>query len=160
MAKTETASNVKLHILELSERLQSEITLDKKTGVGTVAEGTYERLLPGGIDMDTVKKINEHNQAMVAAGTHALGVVSIPVMKKDNDLGRTTLVIPTVGKDYMGFAFDRSREVRAPGSDTPVTKFGSTTQEIVTYGTKNRGDLAKVKSELAEMALDAFGSKK
>jgi hypothetical protein len=158
MAKTETATESKVHprVRSLADTLKAEITVDKKTGTSTPSADYLEKTLPEGLTVDHIKATFDHVQDLVAAGTLALGELSTPVMKKDESLTRTSLVLPLTGKNHIGVVFDRTREVRAPGSDTPVTKYGSSTQEVVIYGAKNRGELAKVKDELADLAMAAF----
>lgn len=160
MSTTATKSAIKPEILELSEKLKAEITLDKKTGVATVSPDTYMKLAPAELTKDVLESVQQFNANMIAASAHAIGTLAVPAMKKDASLDKVTLTIPTVGKDYIGVAFDRSRQVPDRGADGvngTKTKFGSTSTEFVIYGTKSRGQLLNVKNELSEMAMKAFG---
>lgn len=157
-----TKSNLKPETLSLSERLQAEITLDPKTGTTQRPEDIVAKVLPEGLTIDMIERVDSFKAELVTAGAHALGVISNPAMAENADLTRTTLTLPTSGKNYIGFAYDRSRQVPTRNEDGTTgtrEKFGVVTADIVSYGTKNRGEFAKVKSELSEMALAAFGKK-
>jgi hypothetical protein len=86
-------------------------------------------------------------------------------MQANKELERSTLELPTIGKDGFDFTYDRSRQVQTPernadGSVTAGTKtaFGSLRVGYKTYGTKSRGELLKVKEQLANDAAKVFGS--
>lgn len=161
--KTEKKSSVKIDTVDLSNKLSEAITLDKKSGVATIDPETYVKLLPAGLTKTNVEALRAYDSHILAAGAHALGKLSIPVMKKDANLDKTTLTIPMTGKDYIGISFDRSRQVPSRDENNQPngtkTKFGAVSAEIVLYGAKTRGQLAAVKSELTEMAAAAFGDK-
>lgn len=153
-----TAKPVKQEIVNMAELIKSRTTLDAATGVATVAKDLYEHLLPEDLPRETVERVQAVNAEIAAAATLAIGELAIPAMKKNKDLSRVTLNIPATGRDSFEVTFDRSRQVRsAPGSDEMVTKFGTTNVGFVTYGTRNRGQLAAVKAQLAEQATKALG---
>lgn len=163
MTTVETKANIKEATRTLADRLKAELTVDAATGVGTFAPETFANNLPEGLTMDHVEAVYGYQDQLVAAGALAVGESAIPVLEKAGETSRVTATLSTTGKNYIGYAFDRSRQVPTRNEDGTTgtrEKFGSMTVDIVTYGTKNRGQLAQVKNELSEMALAAFGSKK
>lgn len=148
---------IKAEIVQLADKIKKEITIDGSTGVATVPKELYANTLPDGLTVDTIKQLQDHNSQFAAASYMALGEASIPVMKKHKDLDRSTLDIPTVGKDHFSLTFDRSGEVRAPGGGDPKTVYGTGRVAFNMYGTKNRGELSKVRDMLSEKAAAALG---
>jgi hypothetical protein len=160
---TETISKILPEVREKAEELKKEIPpASIKAGSVTVDKATYVRLMPANVTEEMVENVQAYNSLLVAAGSLAIGELAIPAMKKDKALDRITLTIPMTGKDYIGVAFDRSRQVPSRDAENnpngTKTKFGSTSVEIAMYGTKSRGQLLIVKNELAELAKAAFGS--
>lgn len=157
-----TKSAIKPEIVEMAASISKVMTLDKSTGIATCEEGTYKNLLPEGLTEEIVVAVQDYNGKMAAAASLALGNAAIPAMTKNKDLNKATLTLPTVGKDYIGVNFDRSRQVPARDENNQPcgtkTKFGSTSAEYSMYATGSRGQLLAVKKELAEQALAAFGS--
>lgn len=151
---TSEKPEIKAEVLELAEKLRKDITV-AKNGEGAVPEGFYEKLLPEGVSMDQLKSIQAHNTNLIAAAGLVFGEKSIEVLKSHKDLEQTSLTIPTVGKDNLGFNFTRTRQV--PGDGGTVTKYGSLSVKAETYGTGSRGQLLKVKQQLSEAATSAFG---
>lgn len=165
MSNVETA--VKSKITEgtrtLAEKLKAEITIDAGTGTTAPLKDVFAANLPEGLTMDHVEAVFDYQDTLIKAGGLALGEAANAVMKDNKDLARVTMTIPTVGKNYLGFAYDRSRQVPTRNEDGTTgtrEKFGALTVDVVTYGTKNRGEFAHVKNELSENALAAFGKSK
>jgi hypothetical protein len=160
-AKAADKSPIKQEITELSEQIAAVMTMDKKTGVCTVPDGIYVKLLPAGITEEIVKDVQTYNSNFATAAALTVGEAAIPVMKKDKELLNASLEIKTVGKDTIGVSFDRSRQVPSRDENNQPngtkTKFGSTSVEIVSYGAKTRGQLKLVKEMLAEKAFASFG---
>jgi hypothetical protein len=161
---TETKSKITEATRSLADRLKAEITVDAKTGTTPTPKTFFKDNLPEGLTMDHVSLYEGYRDTLIKAGGLALGELATPVMAENPELERATLTIPTSdnGKNYIGYAFDRERQVpnrNEDGTTGTKTKYGSLTVDVVTYGTKNRGELANVKSELSEMAMAAFGKK-
>lgn len=155
-------SEIKKEVLDLSKKIGDGLSLGEK-GIIAPAEGLYETLLPEGLSMDTLERVQAHNTEVLAATMHAVGKIAIPAMQKDDTLNKVTLELPTVGKDTFSFAFDRSRQVRdgAPGDKDAgmKTKYGISTIAVDIYGAGNRGDVGAVKSFLSQDAADALSGK-
>ena len=158
-AAVHKAPAIKQEILNLAEAIKADMKVDAN-GVATVGPDLYERLLPEGLTVDIIQQVKDHDTKMVAAVPLALGEMSIPVMKKNKGLEKTTLVVPTVGKDTIGATF--RRELVSPNPAEPgttVTTHGSVRVEMTQYANGSRGELAKVKTALRDMAWEAFGKK-
>jgi hypothetical protein len=160
---------------ELSAEIKKEMKLDPKTGVGSVTEGWYVnnlgRAVPDdikakypGIENDVVpiiKSVQDHNTIVAAAAGLAFGQMSEAVMKDNKEIERTTMDLPTLGKDGFDFTYDRTKQVpdrTADGTVGTKTVHGSLRVGYRTYGTKSRGELLKVKEQLATDAAKVFGS--
>ncbi len=158
--ETTPASDIKPAVLDMSKQIKVEIALDKATGVATVPADLYERLLPDGLTVGAIKIQQEHNSVFAAATLHALGQVAVPALHKNKDIDSVDLSVPTVGKDTFNASVQRSRQVpnRTPdGVSGTTTKFGSSSIEFNMYGTKSRGQIAKVKDALSAEATKILG---
>ena len=142
----------------------------KSFKIGDVVEGTatasidkdaYVDNLPEGITKEIVEKINEYDTSVASALANTLGLAAIPEIKKNKNLDRVTVTLPTVGKDSFSATFDRERQVPSrdennkPNGTRP--SYGVVNVEHTMYGTRNRAQLANVKKMLAEKATSAFG---
>jgi hypothetical protein len=160
---------------ELSAEIKKEMKLDPKTGVGSVTEGWYVNTLGSavpddikakypGIENDVVpiiKGVQDHNTIVAAAAGLAFGQMSQDAMQANKELERATLELPTIGKDGFDFTYDKTRQVpdrTADGTVGTKTVHGSLRVGYRTYGTKSRGELMKVKEQLAIDAAKVFGS--
>ena len=155
-----STTEISQDILDLSAKFKEAITLDKKTGVGSVPADTYVKTLPEGITEEILVTIQNHNAVVVPAMAHALGHLSIPVMSKNKELEVTTLHLPTVGKDAFNGVFTRERQIPSRGADGihgVKPAFGSSRVSLDIYSTGSHGEFKKVKAELAELAAKAFG---
>jgi hypothetical protein len=153
--KKETSSQIKDEILELSAKLQKDMSIDKKTGNGTEAENLYTKHLPDGLSTEVVKQVKDYDGAFIAAGTHAFGQLAIQAMKKNSDLPKATIELSMGNRDSMAVTVERSKDsVNQFSADkATVTKFGVTT---VTFdaraGASKAGQLKHVRAQIAEMA--------
>lgn len=160
---TKNESTIKPEIKELADKIKAEgaLTIDKKTGEATVSADTYVKLLPAELTEEIVKKVQTYNTQMLTAAAHVLGHTSLPVMKKNTELDRTFLKMPMTGKDTINVTFDRSRTYAGGVTDgkanDPITKYGVVNASIDFYGSKANGDMLKVKNDLADAAMAAFG---
>lgn len=149
-------------VLEMAETIKKAMSFDDKSGLATLEEGTYIKLLPAGISEEQVRLLQKHNGTVVAAGSLALAEVAIPVMKKHPAITEAKLNMPTVGKDDMDFLM--KREIMVPGGKddkgNPIQRpsFGSVTVKSTQRCTADIGEFGKVKQVVRSMAMDAFGS--
>lgn len=149
-------ADIKPEIRDLAARIKDNIAIEGNTA--SVDKDLFVRLLPEGVTEDMVKRYQEHTTQVIAATSLALGQAAIPAMKKHKDLDNLTLNMPLVGKDNLQVNFKRQDEVGAPGAAEKTTKFGVVSAKMQIYGTKTRGEFAKVREELSQDATDAYGS--
>lgn len=152
-------SDIRQETRDLAVRLKSAISIDPKTGLATIKDGTYQEHLPEGLTVEHVKALQLHNSNVAAAATLALGEEAIPLMKKHKDLERVSLEIPAVGKDKFEVVIDRHQVGRNPADGKEIDTYGATRVKYVTYGVKPRGEMGKVRAQLAALAMDALGGK-
>jgi hypothetical protein len=149
-------SEIKKEVLDLSEKIGKGLSLDGN--VVTASDGLYESLLPEGVSMDLLERVQAHDTEVLAATALAVGQLGNKAMKKDETLNKISLVMPTVGKDTFGFAYDRSRQVRdaAPGTEGAgmKTKYGIMSISVDKYGAGNRGEVGAVKTFLSAEAAE------
>lgn len=148
---------IKPHVRELADSL-GKISFDKQ-GMGTFEEGTYEKSLAvAGLDLDTVKKVQEHHGNLVAAVGLAVGEEGVKFLKKHKDINAVEAEIK-FGNDTLSSIMYRSKEYGAgPNSDGgKITKYGVLESKYTAMGSTNKGQLAKVRQHLNNLAAAALG---
>lgn len=154
-------SEIKPQITELAGKLKSGLTLGDG-GVITADKDLYEKTLPDDLDMTTVKKVYGHTEDVVAALTQATGEIGEEAMKKDKKLESVSSELKIgrhaeINVGYLRHQDQKIRDLQNPQNPPKeVRKFGVTTARVKTFGQKNRGELKKVRTHLAERAESLF----
>ena len=136
---------------------------EAKEGVAaaTIDQTAYIDNLPEGITKEIVEQLNDYDTSVASALASTLGNAAIPELKKNKNLDKITVSLPTVGKDAFNATFDRERQVPSrdennkPNGTRPA--YGIVNVEHTMYGTRNRAQMASVKKMLSEKATAAFG---
>jgi len=153
-----TIKDVKSSTVELAETLKKEITLGDD-GVGSVPADLYTRSLPEGITEETVKSLQKHDTAFVAAATLAFGEVATDLLKKHKKLNVASLEIATVAHDKIKLGYERHTSRPNPRDATQtVETYGRTSVSFDQYADRGgSGDLSKVRKIINARAKAAFG---
>lgn len=151
-----STTEIKTDVLELSKTLKGRIKIGEN-GVASIEPGTYVSLLPEGVTEDNVKKLQSFHSELAAAATLATGELAVPYMKKNKDVASVDLSIPMIGKDSLDVNIKREKTVTNPTTKEQSTVYGAATAGFSVYSTRPRGEMAKVKSHLAELAMKALG---
>lgn len=149
-------SQISNEVVALSDKIKKAVEVDASTGVITTPKDLYESLLPETLTIEQVKTLQEHNSQVIAASAKAVGELAIPLMAENKELDRVSLEIGVGHKDKINVTFDRSRQVPDRETNGTKTKHGIVSADYTMYGAKSRGEMLKVKNELAEAALKAL----
>lgn len=153
------STTINAEVRLLADTFKDGITLGEK-GVATAAADLYEKTLPEGMTKEGYLKFQAHHVNVAAATMLALGEISTEAMKLDKTLDRTSVTIPTFGKDSFNATFQRSKEVVVPNQDGPAgtkTVYGSAQVSYDQHGLGKRGQVAAVRNFLAENTKSALG---
>jgi methyltransferase-like protein len=154
-------SDVKPRITALAKELKAGM----KLGDGGVIEADkdlYEKTLPDDIDLDTAKKVYSHTEDLVAAQTLATSQIGEEAMKKNKKLDSVSSELKVGKHAEINVGYLRSQQQTIRNMQNPkeapkqVTKYGVTTARVKTLGQKNRGELKKVKADIAARAESMF----
>lgn len=162
VTETKDRKAIKPELVAQGEAYRKDIKIDGKTGIATGLEAEFEKALEaGGVDKETVVKIQNITTNFVTAAGYALGKEGNVALKKNKDLESVSIEIPLVGKDKLSFDYLRSKEVSdgvrdAEGKMGRKTVYGALSASIKSYATGNRGEFSKVKNELAVEASELF----
>lgn len=110
----------KKNVLELVEKINSEnlINIDDN-GVGTLAEGAFEKLLPEGLTAEAIDKAVEAQTDAASAISIAFGSNSKAVFDKNKDMQEATLTTKLNDKSTLSVVQKRRTEFNpGPGSNT------------------------------------------
>lgn len=127
-------------------------------GIDTVATA-FEATLPENdpvLNMEAIKRMQDHIQAFVPAAVQAIGEVGIETMKTNKELSAVEINMP-IGNDALNTYVKRQQEYpAAPGSDEKITKYGIVRPEYQTNATKRTGALGKVLKNIGAAAAEAL----
>lgn len=152
---------IKQEIKNLAAAIKADLTIDPKTGAGTLPKNMYERLLPEEVSVDMVEKVASANADIAAALGLAVGEASLPLMKKHKELERVTANLGATGRDRFEAVFDRTYEVPVSevGADGKrvmtgrETRFGQLRVGFNSFGTRNAGQMALIKTSMQQQAM-------
>lgn len=140
---------------EYSVKLQGIIELGDKGAMKADADRAVEIFkegLPEGLDMKTVKEVQDASIDFAAGQADALATASLAAMQKDEELDATSLSLRIAGNRYDS-TYTKKREGNAMGK--PWVKYGTVTQSLV-QGSGRRGGLNAVVKYHSEMAKSIF----
>lgn len=125
-------------------------------------ESELSRLSDGTVTKETYVKIMDIHDAIYKGAGLAVGEAGTKAMKKNAELSTVTVTMPTFGKDVIQFGLRREAPYTLRDGDGKVTgtgtSYGSLTVDHKIYGTKNRGEMSKVKSIISELAAASIGN--
>ena len=151
--------NVPEPIRNLADKLKKDFKVGN-AGVVEVGDDLFESTLEDtGLDMKTVKKVQDHTSNLVAATGLALGEVGMKAMKKDKKLDQVSVSFKA-GKDTHSALFQRSKEVptNKPGEPRKTApKYGVLQNNVTVHGAGNKGSLKRVRQHLNEEAAKVLG---
>lgn len=153
-AATETKKPaVTPEIDDLSSRIKKSMEVDTTTMLGLPTTPVYnEEAERRGIAMETIGQVKTLDNDFCAATTKALGEIGIESLDKNPDANRFSGEIPMYGDDMFKVSVDRSTTGRNPRTGEPVVTFGSIRTEYTQSVGTNRGQMAKVRQGLRELA--------
>lgn len=151
--------DVKEDVVKLAESF-GKIEFDDKN-VAHLPEGIYEKSLEAaGLDLKTVKAVQDHNGTFVAAAGLALGEAGTAYLKKNKKVESVSLAPVKLGRDELESTFIRSKTYpnRTGGEGAAdIVKYGVLQSAYTTNGSTNKGQLKKVRKYLNDLAADALG---
>ena len=151
-------SKISAEVETMAKTIEKYIEVDQKTGNGTEKENVFEKTLPDDLDMDTVKKVGDHNSNFVAAGAYAFGKMAVKAMHKNASLEEADLKLKMSGRDHVEYHMNRQKTYanHLTGNGQTVVKHGVLTTEYQVSGGRNSGQLKHVRDELAAIAQKAL----
>lgn len=154
------------NIVNLAAAIKADlkIEVDPSGNAAKVAipKNMYERLLPEEVTPDMVEKVAAANADIAAALTLAVGEESFKQMKKHKGLETVTAVLPATGRDRFETTVNRSYQAptMTKGTDGKMvmgereTRYGFAGTKFNSFGTRNVGQMAQIRSHLAKQAMD------
>lgn len=157
LTAAQLAEKIDPAILFTSKILTEATTLDLEKETGVVSADTYEKLLlAAGSSLEQATIIDGVHKNLYPGLAHAVGVMSVPAMADKPELKKIVVEMPLLGKDKVVVSFDRERTYADAGNNGTITKPGQVLVQHNVYGTKNRGEVAKVKNFLSQLALESL----
>lgn len=140
---------------QYSTKLQAAATLGEKGAFKIekeVVEEIFKEGLPEGIDMKTVKEVQDASIDFATGQADAVANLSLAAMKKNKELDATSLSTRVLGNRY-DTTYIRKREGTAMGN--AWVKYGTINQDLV-QGSGRRGGLNAVIKYHSELAKSVF----
>lgn len=129
----------------------------------TLSKDLYAKLLDfDGVTVADADRVAKANANVAAAVGLATGEVGLEVMKKHTGLDNYQTVLPASGRDRIEATFDRTyqsplMERTADGKmirKGAETRYGALTVGYKTFGTRNVGQMATIKTHLQSQAME------
>lgn len=140
---------------EYSTKLQSILELGDKGSFKADKERVeqiFKEGLPEGLDMKTVKEVQDASIDFANGQTHALASASLEAMQKDEELDATSLSTRILGNRY-DTTYTKKREGTAMGK--PWVKYGTVQTDMV-QGSGRKGGYNGIVKYHAELAKSVF----
>lgn len=145
-------------VLALSKKIEAQLELDDKSGVGSAKTDVYHDNLPEGLTKEVVTQVKDYDTTFVAAATYAAGKMAVAAMAGNQSLNTALTTLNMGGKDSLVVHTERSKvfENRLGGKNEEITKFGATTASLTVYAGKNGGQLKAARNAIVELAAAAL----
>jgi hypothetical protein len=118
MSKTETPAaddlNLPKHAAEIAKKLKGKLTIGEDGYIETDKD-LIKDLLPEGLTMDDIKKVQQFNSDVVAGAAHAVGEIGTPFLKKHVKVDNVHLKGLQIGRDKVRVNLARERTINALG---------------------------------------------
>lgn len=152
-------SNINSTIIAMADTILAQLSADNNLGVVTSPDNMYEKVLPEDLSIETVNRVSDHNTNFVAASTRAFGQMAQSMMTDNRKLDTVIGAFSMGANDNLSLHYNRSKDYPVPGQEEKSTKYGVVNIAYEVKAGKNGGELKKVRAELAELAMKAFGDK-
>lgn len=126
----------------------------------SIGKEVYGETLSEGLTVELAEQFAKHHSLLYPALGLAVGRVSTKLAAANPDLKKVVLEMPTIGKDRVVVNYDRERTFADNQSKGTITKPGQINIQHNVYGTKNRGEVTKVKSFLTQLAFESLSGDK
>lgn len=144
-------------IQSLSDKIQSMIKVDHKSGSTEVQDDIWEKTLPESLSKDQIKAVKEHESNFIAAGADAVGTMATAAMKKNGELQEVNATIGMHGHDKVSYNVAREKSYHNPQNpDQEIVKRGVVGVNFRNMAGRNAGELKKVINAIAEHADKAL----
>lgn len=146
---------VPANVIELAGAIKSGLTFDAE-GVGSAADDLFEKNLPEGLTLDTVKQVQDTVLNFADATTLALGEAGLKHLQDNKDLKSVSVKIKA-GRDAISSEFFREVDRRNPANGETFKKYGTATTKLSSGVGAGRGNYKKIQEDLSSRAAAVFG---
>lgn len=149
MSLDKISDNVKA----LADKVATEITFDGN--VASVPKDLYKKTLPEGMDIETVKKVQEHNMDFSDAVTLAFGRRATEHLRDNKDIDSASLSV-NVAHDRVSSEFRRHKTYRNPSDNSTFDRHGVTETKFVSGINAKRNGYKEIQAYLSAEAESIF----
>ena len=129
-----------------------------KTDTGAKGDdGLYNANLPEGVTPEIVEKVVDYTTDFVAAGTKALGVTCVDVLKANTELTEASGEISLGAMGTLETTTERMTTNTFDGKET--TSYGATRAKVTFQPGVNAGALKAAKRDIKAIAAEALAPK-
>lgn len=143
-------------IRELADALKRDVAIEADKKVTVLPKDRYESMLPEGLDLKTVKKLQEFNGKLPAALELAAGELAVPYFKKHKDADTLVMRLP-VARDSLQVVVHRDTDVRNVSTGEVSQVYGRTRSKWRMNGTNGAsGQLRVVRDYVQALATSSL----
>ena len=154
---------IKEEVTSLADRIKASLELDTASGLVAEKEGVSvytDAATEAGLTQEAIGAVKKFETTVCAATTLAVGQIGVEAMKKHSDLGTVQGTIKMYGDETFTAGIHRETTSRNPKTGEASQVHGQTFTSFAVTSSANKGQMAKVRSSLKEMAAEALGKGK
>ncbi len=141
--------NIKEATRVMAESAKEAMTFDPSTGKMVLGDVWYQGTLPEGLDLKTVKKVQQHNTQAFNALALATGEMANETIFPQNPQLQSVRLDTAFGSDRIGMTFERQAE------EAGGVHHGVFSGSYTTAAARNNAEFKEIRQHLEAQALAA-----
>lgn len=141
-------------VIDLAKKYEDAYTIDAE-GIATLPKDHVESNLSEGLDMVTMKRVQQELLNHTNAAMLGLSNKSIPVMHTNKELAATSTKFK-IGHDSISTSFTRSVNMRNPGTGEAFTRQGVSQAKLLSGANAKNAAYKQICEDLTERATSVW----
>jgi hypothetical protein len=150
--------NLSDDVVKLAGKLKKELVVTPD-GTITPEKGLIEKLLPEGLTMDEVKKVQAFNSTLVAAASHAVGEIGTAFLKKHDKVAHVHLEKLPFGRDHVRVNLARTQNVPGLGGKSTEHHGYLSTKFVSGSAGTSGAQFKRIRDHHSKVGAELFGGK-
>ena len=151
--KDQVKSAIKPEVQAVADSITKAFQLDESSGIVTTEVRPLDVASEHtGATKEMFETVKKTESIAMAGTTLAIGTIGLEAMEKHKNLNHVQAVVPMYGDETYSTGINRVTETRNVKTGEPMDVWGQTHTRFTTTSSANKGQMAKVRQHLKEMA--------